>query len=44
MTEGKMATVRAASKLVGPGRGVCEVRGRRYRLDAPPLMMDPTKR
>jgi len=43
MTEGKMVTVRAASKLVGPGQGVCEVRGHRYRLDAPPLIDGPNE-
>ena len=33
----------AASKLVGPGQGVCEVRGRRYRRDAPPLIDGPNE-
>ena len=43
MAEGKMATVRAAAALSGPGRVVCEVRGQRYRLDAPPLIEGPNE-
>ena len=43
MSKVKMATVRVASRLAGPGRTVCEVRGHHYILDAPPLIEGPNE-
>ncbi|MFQ5692391.1 MAG: OsmC family protein [Nitrospinota bacterium] len=43
MSDVKMATVRAASRLAGPGRAICEVRGHHYILDAPPLIEGPNE-
>ena len=43
MADVKMATVKAGSRLVGSGQAVCQVRGREYRLDAPPLIDGPNK-
>ncbi len=43
MSEGKMATVKVVSRVIGPGQAVCGVRGHEYRLDAPPLIEGPNE-
>ena len=43
MADVKMATVKAGSRLVVSGQAVCQVRGREYRLDAPPLIDGPNE-
>ena len=41
MPDAPKATAKAASVLAGPGKAICEVRGRSYPLDAPPLIGGP---
>lgn len=43
MANWKVATVRAESKLEGPGRSIIEARGQSFRLDAPPLIHGPNE-
>ncbi|MEK6711143.1 MAG: OsmC family protein [Nitrospinota bacterium] len=43
MPDAPKATAKAASVLAGPGRAICEVRGHRYVLDAPPLIGGPNE-
>ena len=43
MPDAPKATAKAASVLAGPGRAICEVRGHRYPLDAPPLIGGPNE-